>query len=134
MINKIDHIGIAVNNLDEALKRYTEQLGLSLDEIETGGDDKTIKAAIIEVGGSKIELLESNDPDSAIGKFLARRGEGIHHLAVGVDDIRATMAELKAKGLPFIDKEPRPGTSGTSIAFIHPKGAKILLELVQHNE
>jgi methylmalonyl-CoA/ethylmalonyl-CoA epimerase len=133
MITKIDHIGIAVNNLDEVMKIYTEKLGLKVSNIETLGGNKT-RAAIIEIGESKIELLESKDPDSAIGKFVAQRGEGIHHLALGVQNIKTTMAELKEHGLPFVDKEPRPGTEGTMIAFIHPKGAKILLELVERHE
>ncbi len=133
MISKIDHIGIAVNNLDEALKLYTEKLGLKLIHTETVAEQKT-RTAVIQVGETKIELLESTAPDGVIAKFIANRGEGIHHMALGVSDIKSMLNDLKEMGMPLVDTEPRRGIENTKIAFLHPKGTKILLELVEHNE
>ena len=131
MIVKIDHIGVAVNSLEEALKLYTDVLGLKVAGIETIEEQK-VKTAMIPVGESEIELLEPTSPEGAIAKYLERRGEGIHHLALRVDNIEGMLKELKAKGIPLIDEEPRVGAGGTKIAFLHPKGTKILLELVEH--
>ena len=130
MINKIDHIGIAVSNLDEALKLYTEKLGLKLSNIEIVEEQK-VRTAIIPVGESKIELLESTDPSGVIAKFIEKRGEGIHHIALGVADVEATLQDLKDKGLPLVDNEPRRGVENTKIAFLHPKGTKVLMEIVE---
>jgi len=128
---KIDHIGIAVNNLDEAVKLYTEALGLSVSQIETVTEQK-VRLAMIPVGDSQIELLESTDSQGPIAKYIDQRGEGMHHLALEVDDIAATLAVLKDKEVPLVDDEPRIGAHGVKIAFIHPKGAKALIELVEH--
>jgi methylmalonyl-CoA/ethylmalonyl-CoA epimerase len=130
MIGKIDHIGIAVKNLDEALKLYTDVLGLQVDAIETVEEQK-VKTAIIKVGESKIELLESTAPDGTIATFIEKRGEGMHHLALGVKNLEETLEMLKAKNVPLIDQKPRRGVQNTKIAFVHPKGSKILLELTE---
>ena len=129
---KIDHIGIATNRLDEATAVWQEILGLELDsteEIATQG----VRVAMFAVGDSHIELLEPLSQDSPVGKFLGKRGPGIHHIAVRVDDIRASLAQMKAKGLRLIDEVPRLGAGGCLVAFIHPSSANgVLLELVEH--
>ena len=130
MVVKIDHIGIAVNSIEEAVKLYTEVLGLEVSGMETVEEQK-VRTAIIPVGESKIELLESTSPEGTIAKFIEKRGEGIHHLALGVSNIEDTLETLKAKGIPLIDEKPRKGVENTRIAFLHPKGTKILLELVE---
>ncbi len=130
MVIKIDHIGIAVNSIEEAVKLYTEVLGLEVSRMETVEEQK-VRTAIISVGESKIELLESTSPEGTIAKFIEKRGEGIHHLALGVSNIEDALETLKAKGIPLIDEKPRKGIENTRIAFLHPKGAKILLELVE---
>lgn len=130
MIKKINHVGIAVRNIEEALKLYTEALGLKVHEIETVETHK-VKIAMIPVGDSKIELLESTDSEGAIAKYIEKRGEGLHHLALETDDIDTTLDSLKASGIPLIDEKPRVGAGGTRVAFLHPKGAKISLELVE---
>lgn len=133
MALKIDHIGIAVNNVEEAVKLYCDVLGLKPEEIERETVEKQkVKVAMIPVGESRIELLESTDPEGVIAKFIDKRGEGMHHIAVGVSDIKATLEALKAKGVPLIDAEPRIGAGGSKIAFLHPKATKALLELVEH--
>jgi methylmalonyl-CoA/ethylmalonyl-CoA epimerase len=130
MITKINHIGIAVNSIDAYLKFYTEALGLKLDEIEVVQEQK-VRTAILKVGESKIELLESTDPEGTIAKFIATKGEGLHHLAFETDDIKATLADLKNKGIPLIDNEPRKGVQNTQMGFLHPKTARVLLEVVE---
>ena len=129
---KIDHIGIAVSNIDETLKMYCDVLGLKPEDIEreTVAEQKA-KVAMIPIGESRIELLESTDPEGVIAKFIEKRGEGIHHLAVGVSDIKSELEKLKAKGVPLVDNEPRIGAGGHKIAFLHPKATKILIELVE---
>ena len=94
-------------------------------------EDQKVKTAIIPVGESKIELLEATDPESPIAKYIERRGEGLHHLALGVSDIKEALKTLKEKGIPLIDAEPRKGVEQSTMAFLHPKGTKILLELVE---
>ncbi|MFH1652417.1 MAG: methylmalonyl-CoA epimerase [Chloroflexota bacterium] len=132
MARKIDHIGVAVNDLDEALKIYAEILGLRPEDIhQETTSDGTTRAAMLPVGESNIELLAGMQPDSFIGKYIAKRGEGIHHIAVGVADISKEIARLKAAGYPFVDQEPRTGIGGHKIAFMHPSGTKVLLELVE---
>ncbi len=130
MIEKVNHIGIAVNSLDDALKLYIDVFGLKLKNVEVIGDQK-VKTAIIPIGETKIELLQSTHPDGAIARHIEKRGEGIHHLALEVSDIRKTLRILKKKGIQLIDEKPRKGVEGTSIAFLHPKGTKILLEIVE---
>jgi methylmalonyl-CoA epimerase len=131
MITKINHIGIAVNNIDQALKLYTEVLGLNLKEIEIVEEQRT-KTAILPVGESKIELLESTDPEGPIAKYIEKFGEGMHHLALEVSDIEGALSEISQSGIPLIDETPRKGVENTRIAFLHPRGTgRVLLELVQ---
>ncbi|AEK73931.1 methylmalonyl-CoA epimerase [Thermococcus sp. 18S1] len=130
MIKKIDHVGIAVKNLDEAIKVW-EGLGLKVEEIEEVPDQK-VRTAIIHVGESRIELLEPTAEDSPIAKFIAKRGEGIHHIALGVDDIEGQLEKLKEEGYRLIDEQPRIGAGGAKIAFVHPKAVTgVLLELCE---
>jgi len=131
MITKIDHIGIAVNSIEEAMKLYTNVLGLEVSQIETVTEQK-VRTAIIPVGESTIELLEPTSPEGTLAKFIEKRGEGIHHLALGVSNIEQALETLKEKGIPLIDEKPRKGVENTRIAFLHPQGAKILLELVEY--
>ena len=130
MITKINHIGIAVNSIEEVLKLYTDALGLEVKGIHVVEEQK-VRTAMIPVGESKIELLESTDPEGPIAKHIEKRGEGLHHLALEVDDIQEALESLEKKGVQLIDREPRMGAAGTRIAFIHPKEAKMLLELVE---
>jgi len=131
MITKINHIGIAVNSIDNALKLYTEVLGLSVKDIEVVEDQKT-RTAILPVGESKIELLESTDLEGPIAKHIEKFGEGLHHMALEVVDIEGALKRLSKHGVSLIDEKPRKGIENTSIAFLHPKGTgKVLLELVQ---
>jgi len=133
MIKKINHIGIAVNSIEEAVKLYTDVLGLKVKDIEVVADQK-VKTAIIPVGESKIELLESTDPEGVIAKYIERKGEGIHHLALEVSNIQDTLETLTKQGVALIDKKPRDGVENTRIAFLHPKGTKVLIELVEPRE
>ncbi|HEY51421.1 MAG TPA: methylmalonyl-CoA epimerase [Dehalococcoidia bacterium] len=131
MIKKINHIGIAVNSIDQSLKLYTGVLGLSLKEIEVVEEQRT-RTAILPVGESSIELLESTDPESPIARYIEKFGEGIHHLALEVDNIDDALKQVAQSGLPLIDETPRKGVENTNIAFLHPKGTgRVLLELVQ---
>lgn len=131
MITKINHIGIAVNNIEESLKLYTEVLGLKLGVIEVV-EDQNAKTAIIPVGESKIELIESTDPEGTIAKFIESRGEGIHHLALEVSNIEETLKTVAGKGIALIDEKPRKGVEDTNIAFLHPRGTgRVLIELVE---
>lgn len=133
MFKKIDHAGIAVKNLGEAIKIW-EGLGLKVDEIEEVPDQK-VRTAIIHIGESRIELLEPTAEDSPIAKFIAKRGEGIHHIALGVNDIEKHLEELKEKGYRLIDEKPRIGAGGAKIAFVHPKAVTgVLLELCEREE
>jgi len=134
MISKINHVGIAVNNIDEALQLYASTLGLNVSAFEVVEEQKT-KTAIIPVGDTKIELLEATDSESPIAKYIERSGEGLHHLAFEVDDIEATLVELKDKEIRLIDEQPRRGVEDTSIAFLHPKSTgRVLMEIVQKKE
>jgi len=130
MIKRIDHVGIAVRNLEEAIKVW-EGLGLKVEEVEEVPEQK-VRTAIIHVGESRIELLEPTAEDSPIEKFIAKRGEGIHHIALGVDNIEEHLKKLKEEGYRLIDEEPRIGAGGAKIAFVHPKAVTgVLLELCQ---
>ncbi len=131
MVIKLDHIGIAVSNLEESIKVYTDLLGMKLQGTETVEEQK-VKTAFLPLGETEIELLESTAPDGPIGKFIEARGQGVQHLAFRVDDIEATLAELKAKGVRLIDEKPRYGAGGAKIAFLHPKSTNgVLIELCQ---
>lgn len=133
MIDKIDHIGIAVNSIAEMIKFYQGILGLEIKGTEIVEEQK-VKTAFIPVGDSEIELLESMSPDGPIAKFIEKKGEGIQHIALKVDDIEKTLEELKQKGVKLIDEVPRYGAGGAKIAFIHPKSTNgVLLELCQRD-
>jgi methylmalonyl-CoA epimerase len=129
-MSAVDHIGIAVRSLAERLALY-EALGL-----EVGGEEmvesEKVRVAFLPVSGTRIELLEPTGPDSPIASFIAKRGEGIHHICLRVDDIHAAMADLKAKGLQLLSEEPRLGAHGSQVCFIHPRSAGgVLIELLQ---
>lgn len=128
---RIHHIGICVRDLDATLATYRERLGLAADGAPLATDE--IRAALIRVGPDLLEIFEPLDPAGALGRFLERRGEGLHHLAYAVDDIEAALAELANRGARLVDRAPRPGLHpGWRIAFIHPSSAGgVLTELVQ---
>ena len=129
---KIDHIGIATADLDEGLKVWRDALGLTVDASEEVAE-QGVRIAMLPVGDTHVELLEALSPESAVGRFLAKRGPGIHHIAIEVDDIDASLADLKSKGARLIDETPRVGAGGCLIAFVHPSSTNgVLLELVQH--
>lgn len=129
MIRKIAHIGVAVKNIQEVEKLYSEILGLSITGREVSPDNKV---SFIPLGDTAVELLESVEPDGAIARHIEKRGEGIHHIALEVDNIEKTLEELKAKGLALIDQKPRAGAHDSKIAFLHPKGTHgVLLELCE---
>jgi methylmalonyl-CoA/ethylmalonyl-CoA epimerase len=131
---KIDHIGIAVKSLTETIKIYEDAIGLKVDGYDQV-DDQGVRVAMLNIGESRIELLEPTGPDSPIEKFMNKRGEGIHHIAVTVENIQKALERLKASGVRLIDNEPRRGAHNTRIAFIHPSSTHgVLLELVQHGE
>jgi methylmalonyl-CoA mutase, C-terminal domain len=131
MIKKIDHIGVAVSSLDQALPFYVNHLMLQLEAIEEV-ESEHVKVAFLKVGDSRIELLEPTSKDSAIAKFIEKRGEGIHHIALGVEEIQARIDELKAQGIQFIQETPKKGAGGANIAFMHPKSAQgVLVELCE---
>ncbi len=116
----IEHIGIAVKNIDEAKKYYEDVLGLECYSVEEVKDQK-VKTAFFMVGQTKIELLESTEPDGPIGKYIEKRGEGIHHIAFAVKDLPVVLKNAEQKGIQLIDKQPRKGAEGLDIAFLHPK-------------
>jgi methylmalonyl-CoA/ethylmalonyl-CoA epimerase len=129
---KIDHIGIATERLEDGLAVWRDALGLAVAEIEEVAEQR-VRVAMLPIGETRVELLEPTTPDSAVGKFLAKRGPGIHHIAVKVEDINASLAELKSKGARLIDETPRIGVGGCLVAFVHPTSTHgVLLELVQH--
>lgn len=132
-ISHIEHIGIAVKNLDESIRYYESVLGLKCYGIEEVKDQK-VKTAFFKAGQTKIELLESTAPDGPIGKFIEKKGEGIHHLAFNVNDLTAALSEAKEKGIQLIDQQPRKGAEGMNIAFLHPKSTfGVLTELCSEN-
>lgn len=129
---KVAHIGIATRELDDALALWRDTLGLKVDATEAVAE-QGVRVAMLPIGDTHIELLEPLSPDSPVAKFLEKRGPGIHHVAVEVSDIRASLAQLKEKGARLIDEIPRRGAGGCLVAFIHPASANgVLLELVQH--
>ena len=128
---KIDHLGIATRGIEEALKFWENALGLEMTHTETVEEQK-VRVAMLPIGETRIELLEPTSDDSPISKFLEKRGGGIHHVAVEVDDIEAALAKLKTEGMRLIDETPRVGAEGCLIAFVHPASSNgVLLELVQ---
>ena len=129
MIQKIDHIGIAVSNLEEALALYRDTLGLHVEATE---EFEGMKIAFIPIGDTEFELLEPVEKDGALAKFIEKRGQGVQHIALQVEDVEKSLEELKAKGLRVIDEKPRGGAGGTKIAFFHPKSTMgVLLEICQ---
>jgi methylmalonyl-CoA epimerase len=131
---KIDHIGIAVKSLTEAAAIYENALGLKVSAYDQV-DEQGVRVAMLNIGESRIELLEPTGPESPIEKFMTKRGEGIHHIAITVDDIEKALEQLKAAGVRLVDNEPRRGAHNTRIAFVHPSSTHgVLLELVQHGE
>ncbi len=119
-ISHIEHIGIAVKSLEEAIPFYEKNLGLKCYAIEEVADQK-VKTAFFMVGQTKIELLESTDPEGPIGKFIEKKGPGMHHLAFAVDDVNESLGELEGKEVRLIDKSARKGAEGLNIGFLHPK-------------
>lgn len=130
----IEHIGIAVKNLEEAIAFYEKVYGLECYAVEEVAEQK-VKTAFFMVGQTKIELLESTDPEGPIGKFIEKKGEGIHHLAFAVDNLQKSLDETAEKGVKLIDEKPRKGAEGLNIAFMHPKSTfGVLTELCEHPE
>lgn len=133
MLKQVDHLGIAVSNLEESVKLYKDLLGFSLEGVEEVKDQK-VKVAIFNIEGKSpnIELLEPTSEESPIYKFIEKRGEGIHHIALGVKNIEEMLMMLKEKGVRLIDEKPRIGAGGKKIAFLHPKSTKgVLIELCE---
>jgi methylmalonyl-CoA/ethylmalonyl-CoA epimerase len=127
----IEHIGIAVNSIAEALPFYEKVLGLKCYNVEEV-DDQKVKTAFFMIGQTKIELLESTDPEGPVGKFIEKRGEGIHHIAFAVDNLEERLREAEAAGMKLIDSAPRKGAEGLSIAFLHPRSTfGVLTELCE---
>jgi len=133
-ITHIEHIGIAVKNLEESVKFYEDKFGLKCYAVEEVADQK-VKTAFFLVGQTKIELLESMSPEGPVGKFIEKKGEGIHHLAFAAKNIKEALPELEAKGVMLIDKKPRKGAEGLDIAFLHPKStAGVLTEICEKTD
>lgn len=131
MVNKIEHIGIAVRNVENANALFEKLLGISNYKIETV-ESEHVSTSFFMVGESKIELLEATDPSSAIAKFIDKKGEGIHHIAFDVDDIYAEMERLRAAGFTILNEQPKRGADNKLVCFVHPKSANgVLVELCQ---
>lgn len=129
--NKINHIGIAVNNLEAAIPFYRDQLGMNYEGSEVV-EEQMVRVAFLQVGESRIELLEPTSDDSPVAKFLAKKGEGIHHIAYEVEDVEKAIAAMQEKDVRLIDQTPRRGAHNSLIAFVHPKAsAGVLTELCQ---
>lgn len=134
MLDQIDHIAVAVHNLEDAITFYQDVFGATVDHRETITPD-LVEEALIKVGTSYIQLLAPTSEESPVAKFLAKRGEGLHHVGYRVDDCADALNEIISKGVPTLDQVPRPGSRGTTVAFIHPKEALgTLIELVQTND
>ncbi|NPV69426.1 MAG: methylmalonyl-CoA epimerase [Firmicutes bacterium] len=133
LVTRVDHIGVAVNSIDEAAKLYTDILGLKMHGVEEVAEQK-VRVAFIPVGDSEIELIESTSPDGPVAKFIEAKGEGIQHIALRVKDIEKALEECKAAGLRLIDEKPRKGAGGAKIAFVHPKVTNgVLLEICERS-
>lgn len=132
MIVGLDHIAIAVSKLDEAIQIYEKILGLKLEKIMVVEDQK-VRLAFLSAGETKIELLEPMAAESAVARFIEKRGEGIHHIALKVTDIEGSLEQLKEKGIVLVDEKPRVGAEGGKVAFLHPKSLKnVLIELCEN--
>jgi methylmalonyl-CoA/ethylmalonyl-CoA epimerase len=134
VFGRIDHIGVAVEDLDEALALYEERFGMPVQHRETV-EEQGVEAVLVGVGESHVELPRPLAPDTAVGQFLARRGPGLHHVAYGTDDIQSALDAVRSAGLALIDEQPRSGIRGTRVAFLHPKSTGgVLTELVEAAE
>jgi methylmalonyl-CoA/ethylmalonyl-CoA epimerase len=134
MFTRIDHVGVAVDDLDAAIALHERAYGLALAHREVV-EAQGVEAVLLDVGDSHVELLRPLQPDSAVGRFLASRGPGLHHVAYRVDDIEATLDALRDRGLQLIDETPRPGIRDSRVAFVHPRSAGgVLTEIVQPAE
>ena len=131
MLGRIEHVALAVEDLDAAIAHYERVWGLKVSHRERV-DDQGVEEAMLPLGESHLQLLGATGPETTVGKFVARRGEGLHHIAYEVDDLEASLAELKAQGVPLVDETPRLGGRGHMVAFVHPKGNHgLLVELIQ---
>jgi methylmalonyl-CoA/ethylmalonyl-CoA epimerase len=131
VLQDIDHVGIAVADLDAAVQEYREALGAEPVHREVV-NDQGVEEVLFRAGTSYIQLVAAIGPDTPVGRFLARRGEGLHHIGYRVADVAAVLDRLRAKGVPLVDEKPRPGSRGTTVAFVHPRGLRgVLVELVQ---
>src|ERR671923_1070234 len=129
MFGRIDHVGVAVSDLDAAVALYEQTFGMPVAHRETV-ESQGVEAVLMDVGDGHVELLRPLSPDSAVGKFLERRGEGLHHVAYAVDDIDSTLDELRSAGVELIDAEARVGIRGSRVAFLHPKATgRVLTEI-----
>jgi methylmalonyl-CoA/ethylmalonyl-CoA epimerase len=134
VLDRIDHIGVAVRDLEGAIRLYEETLGMPLAHRETV-ESQGVEAALLDVGDGHVELLRPLGADTPVGKFLERRGEGLHHVAYAVEDIDATLARLREAGLELIDSEPRVGIRNSRVAFVHPRATgSVLTEIVEPAE
>ncbi|MGI8407108.1 MAG: methylmalonyl-CoA epimerase [Actinomycetota bacterium] len=131
MLDKVEHIAIAVADLEAAVEHYRDIWGLTVQHRETV-PDQGVEEVMLPLGESYLQLLGATDPETTVGRFLDKRGPGLHHVAFEVSDLEATLSELKSKGVPLIDEAPRPGGRGHMVAFVHPKGNHgLLVELIQ---
>jgi methylmalonyl-CoA epimerase len=134
MLNRIDHVGVAVEDIDAALELYEKALGMPVVHRETVAE-QGVEAVLLDVGDGHVELLKPLGPDTPVGKFLAKKGPGLHHVAYAVDDIEATLAGLGERGIELIDREPRTGIRNSRVAFVHPRSTgSVLTEIVQPAE
>ena len=131
LLTDVDHVGIAVTDLEAAVDEYRRAFGVESVHRECV-EDQGVDEVLFKVGTSYIQLLSALGPDTPVGKFLERRGEGVHHIGYRVTDINRTLEQLRSAGVPLVDEAPRPGSRGTTVAFAHPKGFRgVLVELVQ---
>jgi methylmalonyl-CoA/ethylmalonyl-CoA epimerase len=131
MFGRIDHVGVAVEDLDEAVELYTTRLGMTLQHRETV-EEQGVEAVLVGVGSSHVELLRPLGPDTAVGRFLQRNGPGMHHIAYGTDDVAGALDALRKGGLRLIDEQPRKGIRNSRVAFVHPRSTGgVLTELVE---
>jgi methylmalonyl-CoA/ethylmalonyl-CoA epimerase len=131
MFGRIDHVGVAVEDLDEAVELYTKRLGMPLQHRETV-EEQGVEAVLVGVGSGHVELLRPLGPETTVGRFLQRNGPGLHHVAYGTDDIASAIDDLRKAGLRLIDERPRTGIRNSRVAFVHPKSTGgVLTELVE---
>jgi len=131
MLGRIEHVAVAVADLEAAISLYRDVWGLEIEHRERV-EDQGVEEAMVKIGDSYIQLLGATGPDTTVGKFLERRGEGLHHIAYEVDDLERALSDLEAQGVPLIDLAPRRGGRGHMVAFVHPKGNRgLLVELIQ---